>query len=188
VAESNKRQLTWGTAILAAFLVFFTLIIIYGVAPSQFITTVNKSYGKVPNSRQSRFTRDAVSGGYHVVISAWLIVGAYHIQLLSKRLVRLVATTVLLVLPCVVLGLIPAVLHGFINAFVSHQAVTDRPGVLYDADLWVYTGYWASTVGLFLLLTPGWIFGWKRLEERTTGKGRTTVRQSAFGRPVVPAS
>jgi hypothetical protein len=185
LAEITRRPLPWGTAIVAAFLIFFGLVVIFGIAPSQFITTVNKSYGRVPNSRQSRFARDLVSGGYHVVLVGWLVVGAYHIQRLSQRAARVLFTAVLLALPCLVFALVPSVLHSFLNAFVARQNPADRPGVLYDVDLWVYTGYWVATLGLFTLLTPGWIFGLKKFEEHFSGE---RARTSPFGRPVVTPS
>lgn len=183
MAETTTRKITWGGAILASFLVFFALVVLFGIAPSQFITTVNKSYGKVPNSRQSRFVRDLVSGGYHVAMGAWLIVGVYHIQLLAKRSWRIAAHVVLLVLPCVVFALVPSILHGFINAYVASRPAAEQGPTLYSGDLWVYTGYFFGATNLFLLLTGGWIFGLPKIEARLSGQ-RPTPR-SAFGRPVV---
>ena len=183
MAESAKRNITWGTAILASFLVVAALMVMFGMAPSQFITRVTKSYARIQDSRQSRFTRDMVSANYYVVVSVWLVIGAYHIQKLARRDWRLIAWTVLLGLPCIVFAVVPEILHGFINAWVNTRPEAERSQALYDADLWIYTMYWAAGMGLFFLLTPGWIFGLKKIEERF-GDERP-ARESAFGRPVV---
>ena len=186
MAEPERRNIAWGTAILASLFVTWALIIIFGIAPSQFITTVNKSYAKVLNSRQSRFQRDLVSGVYHMILVGWLAVGAYQIQRMGSRVRRVIAHAVLLGLPCIMFALVPAVLHGFINAYIAGRPVETQGKTLYDLDLWVYTGYWVLAIGFIMLATPGWIFGLKKIEERLSGQPKDTT--SAFGRPVAAHS
>ena len=187
MADGDRRNMGWGTAIVAALFITFALIVIFGIGPSQFITTVNKSYGKVPDSRQSRFQRDLVSGLYHMIIVGWLAVGAYQLQRLGTRARRVIASVVLLGLPCIAFALVPAIVHAFVNAWVSSKPIEQQPQALYDGDLWVYTGYWVLAIGAFALATPGWIFGLKKIEERFSPEGRA-ARRSAFGRPIVTPS
>lgn len=188
MATADDRRISWGTAILAAFGVTFALVIIFGIAPSQFITTVNKTYGRIPNSRQSRFQRDMVSQIYHGAVAGWLVVGAYQLQRLGARKRRVIAGAVLLIVPVILFGLVPNVLHGLINHYVSTRPLDDQGGVLYDADVWVYTGYWVAAIGLIGMLTPGWIFGLKKIEARFAPPADAEPRTSAFGRPVVTPS
>jgi len=183
VADTTKRHLSWGTAILVAFLVTWAIVILFGIAPSQFITRVNRTYAKVPDSRNTLFIRDMVSANYYGLVGTWLAIGAYQIQKLARRNWKIIAFTVLFVMPIVAFTILPEVVHTGINHYVSSKPAELRGHALYTADEWVYTMYWVGAMGFFGLLLPGWIFGLKKLEERFLGE--EAERTSSFGRPVV---
>ena len=186
MADQGKRHLGWGTAVFVSFLITWAIVILFGVAPSQYVVRVNATYARIPDSMETRFIRDMVSQNYYAVVGVWLLIGAYQIQKIARRNLRVILFTILFLLPCIAFALVPEVLHGFINAYVSGRPPEQRPSTLYTLDEWLYTGYWVMAMGFFMLLTPGWIFGLKKLEDRL--EGRQADRTSAFGRPVVAST